>query len=430
MAYAERIVIVGAGFGGLATALFLARMAPEKEVVLIDRSEFHFYTPWLYEVASAFLGHSSLELRLRTLSTIPLKKIVQLARLSNLRFKHQEVGSIDFSQKTISFLNEQTIVYDRLVLSLGLETFYGGVEGADQYAYSFYLLNDVMELRKRMKDLLTRKEAFSLSVIGGGAVGVEYICELACAFRKAGLQERVSLRLIDLFPEVLFRFPTRMRRRATARLRSLGVELCMDTAVHKVSREAIVLGPRPRQPDELTLTSPFKEDVELSSSLVVWAAGARPNSLLSAMNLPLDDKGRLKVLPQLQVEGHPDVFALGDSISILSEARPRVHQASAWIALRQARYLARYLSGKRSGVFLSAKSAPAIVTLGAMHGTSTFFGRSFSGFGIFILRRFVDLNYLRKILPFFEAFKLWVEAVRLFSKNDFYGIKATTTKER
>jgi len=298
------VVIVGAGFGGLECALRL-KGAPVK-ITLVDRRNHHLFQPLLYQVATASLATSEIAWPIRYL----------LRDRSDVTTLFATVSGIDADNKRVLLDDGDTLPYDTLVLATGARHAYFGHDEWEPFAPGLKTLEDATTLRRRILVAFERAERESdpekraalltFVIVGAGPTGVEIagtIAELARDtlppdFRNIDThQARVVL--IEAGPRVLAGFADDLSAYAQASLESIGVEVVLGQAVTECSADGVVYGGK-----------------QLPARTLIWAAGVRASPAAEWLHAAADRAGRLQVLPDLTVPGHPDIFAVGDTVMI------------------------------------------------------------------------------------------------------------------
>ncbi|MBC7173709.1 MAG: NAD(P)/FAD-dependent oxidoreductase, partial [Polyangiaceae bacterium] len=332
------VVIIGGGFAGLQAAKGL-RSAAGIAVTLIDRENHHLFQPLLYQIATAALSPGSI--------AVPIRSVVSGA--VNVRVLLGEAASADLERKVLKLKDGAELSYDRLIVAAGARTNYFG---HDEWADNAIGLKDLRDaIRIREKILLTfeaaereddpevRKRMLSFVVIGGGPTGVEMagaIAELgklvlARDYRRIR-GEDIRVTLLEMADRLLLPFTPELSASATKQLRELGVEIRTGVCVTDVRPGEVHAG-----------------DEVFPGSAIVWASGVRPVPLASALGLPTDRSGRIVVDAFCNVEGHSDVFALGDIAAFVPEGSDRALPGLAPVAIQQGRYIADLLQRDRLG---------------------------------------------------------------------------------
>lgn len=328
MARRPEVVIIGAGFGGLAAAQEL-ESAPV-DVTIVDRNNFHTFQPLLYQVATAGLNAADV--------AYPVRGIFQ--RQPNATFRRGTVTGVDWETRTIQ-LEDGTLAFDHLIVAAGAVTHHFGVEGAAEHAFPLYELRDAIRLRNHVlarfeaaatDPSIVEDGALTFVVVGGGPTGVEVagaLIELISIvlrrdFRSGELDvERARVVLVEMADEVLTEFHPASRRHAQEILAARGVEVCTGATVERVTATRVHLSGRD----------------ELAAHTLVWAAGVRPNPLAAAIDATTAPTGRLVVEDDLRLPDHPEAFAIGDIAAIGGPDRPLPLLAP--VALQSGRHAAR-----------------------------------------------------------------------------------------
>src|ERR1700690_3302559 len=300
----HRVVIVGAGFGGLETAHWLA--GPPVSITLVDRRNHHLFQPLLYQVATASLATSEI--------AWPIRYLMRDRREVTTLFAN--VNGVDAQAKRVLLDDGDTQPYDTLILATGARHAYFGHDEWEPFAPGLKTLEDATTLRRRILVAFERAERetdpqrraalLTFVIIGAGPTGVELagtIAELAQDtlppdFRNIDTQ-KARVVLIEAGPRVLAGFADDLSAYAQTSLESLGVEVILGQAVTECSADGVTYGGQ-----------------SLQAKTLIWAAGVRAPPAAEWLGAPADRAGRLQVLPDLTVPGHPDIFAIGDTVVI------------------------------------------------------------------------------------------------------------------
>jgi NADH dehydrogenase len=330
-----QVVIVGAGFGGLAVARALHRLPVD--VTLVDRRNFTTFQPLLYQVATAGLNDADVAHPIRGL----------FHRQHNLHVRQGEVVAVDETRKVVRFADEREVPYDHLVLAIGAVATWFGVEGAEEHGLPLYTLPDAVALRNHIIERFEAADAdpglvdqgeLTFVVVGGGPTGVETAGALAELFAVVFRRDyptlpvsRARVVLVEARDELLTPFSSASQRAALETLRGRQVEVRLGEAVDEVT------------PDHVR----FASGEVLPTRTVIWAAGVRANPLAADLGLPTVRSGRIQVAPDLSVPGHPGVWAIGDVAAAngprgggpLPQLAPVAMQAGAHVANQIGRIL-------------------------------------------------------------------------------------------
>ena len=330
-----QVVIVGAGFGGLAVAKGLARV--EADITLIDRQNHHLFQPLLYQVATAGLSPADIAWPVRQL----------FRRQRNVRVMMGEVTSID-PERRVVMVGHGPIAYDWLVLATGATHGYFGRDDWAIHAPGLKSLDDAVAIRRRLllafeqaemaasPELATRLLTFA--IVGGGPTGVEMagaVAELARKALAADFREidprRTRVLLLEAGPRLLPAFPEPLSRYTEAALRRLGVEVRTGQAVTHCDADGVTVG------GEM-----------VSAGTIVWAAGVSASPAARWLGVSGDRAGRVPVAKDLRAPGQERIFVIGDTALVTNtDGRPVPGIAPA--AKQQGAYVARWLSAKLYG---------------------------------------------------------------------------------
>lgn len=322
-----RVVVVGAGFGGLAAARALR--GADAQVVVVDRQNHHLFQPLLYQVATAALAAPDIASPIRSILRRQANAIVLLA----------EVRSVDPHRRVLE-LDEGGIAYDHLVIAAGARHSYFGHDAWEARAPGLKTLEDALEIRSRV--LLAFEEAersphpaaraalLTFVVVGGGPTGVELAGALAEISRYTLARDfrfidpaESRVHLVEAGPRILSSFDEDLSARSVAYLQELGVTVHTGTAVTGVDAGGVDLGER-----------------RIEARTVLWAAGVVASPLGRSLGVPLDRVGRVIVRPDLTVPGHPEVSVVGD-LAHFAGADGRPLPGVAPVATQQGRHAAR-----------------------------------------------------------------------------------------
>ena len=326
---AHRVVIVGAGFGGLNAAEKLAS-APVS-ITVIDQKNYHTFQPLLYQVATAGLSPGEI--------ADPIRSI--LSRHRNIEVLMAEVTGFDLERRVVK-TPEQEIPYDSLVVAAGASHAYFGHEEWEPFAPGLKTIEDALEIRRRVLlafELAERRAAagegndpLNFVVVGAGPTGVELAGTLAEICRHALADDfrtidprRARIHLIEGGPVVLPAYPPDLSRSALEQLRHLGVEVSTSAMVTKIEPGVIYMG-----------------DTPMNAAVILWAAGVAASPLGKKLGVPTDRAGRVLVQADLSIPAHPEVFVIGD-LAALKDASGKLLPGVAPVAIQQGRFAAKLI---------------------------------------------------------------------------------------
>ncbi|VIO67705.1 NAD(P)/FAD-dependent oxidoreductase [Bradyrhizobium ivorense] len=332
----HRVVIVGAGFGGLEAAFGL-KGAPV-EITLIDRRNHHLFQPLLYQVATASLATSEIAWPIRYL----LRDRPEVTTL------FANVGGVDAANKRVLLDDGGSVPYDTLILATGARHAYFGHDEWEPFAPGLKTLEDATTLRRRILVAFERAERetdpevraalLTFVVIGAGPTGVEMAGTIADLARDTlprdfrHIDTRMArVVLIEAGQRVLPAFPDDLSAYAQRALESLGVEVVLGQPVTECTADGVVYGGN-----------------KLAARTIVWAAGVRASRAAEWLGAPADRAQRLQVEPDLTVPGHPEIFAVGDTVTIKGPDGKQV-PGIAPAAKQEGRYAAALIKARLNG---------------------------------------------------------------------------------
>ena len=324
-----RVVILGAGFGGLTAAKALAK---EADVTVVDRHNFQTFLPLLYQVATAGLAADHV--------AHPVRGAL---RKSGVKFRMGSPISVDHKNKSVKLDSSEVLEFDHLVVALGSATADFGVAGVAENALGMKSVHEAIGIRaevmRRFEDLCRFEDQtrLSLSVVGGGPTGVEMAGALAELKQgplkndEANAAQHIDIYLIEAGPRILPMFSEKLSARAKQDLEKLGVKVLLNTAVQEVKpRQILIKGANP-----------------IPSEVTIWAAGVKGEPTGALLNLPLEGS-RISVAQNLQVNHYPHIWAIGD-ISGAKGADGKFLPMVAPVAMQQARWVAKQIMRANRG---------------------------------------------------------------------------------
>lgn len=329
-----KVVILGAGFGGLNAARALDPIA---DVTLVDRHNFQTFLPLLYQVATAGLAADHVAHPIRS-----------ALRKTKVKFRMGSPISIDHKHKSIKLDSSETLEFDYLIVALGSATSDFGVKGVADHALGMKSVNEALLIRssimRRFEDLCRFEDEteLSVSVVGGGPTGVEMagaIAELVrgpLASDQANAARHIRVNLIEAGPRLLPSFHALLSAKTGKDLTKLGVKVFTSTSVKEVKSTSIILG----------------DGTKLNSHITVWAAGVSGEPTIEKLKLPIE-RGRVKVEPTLEVTNYPYIFAIGD-VAGAKDQKGRPLPMVAPVAMQQARFVAKQIARKSKNQSLEA----------------------------------------------------------------------------
>ena len=317
-----QICILGGGFGGLYTALYLSKFSWSRKctITLVEQKDRFLFTPLLYELLTA-------ELQPREIAPSYQK----LLRSTNIQFCQDRMTGVDLKNQEVDLESGDRQGYDYLIIAVGNKGRVPKIPGAE-YAINFRTLADVESIEAKL-ELLKRSGRVKLqvAVVGAGASGVELACKLADRLPK-----QAQIRLIDRSSEILKDFSTPLRSAAYRALNQRNIKIDLETKLSKITTESICL------------ISSQNEAFSLPADLVLWTAGVESHeSILNLEYCQLDFYGKILTLPTLQLIDYPEVFALGDAAKIYDNSQ--FVPTTAQVAYQQASLIAKNIQASLKG---------------------------------------------------------------------------------
>jgi NADH dehydrogenase len=393
---AHRVVILGGGFAGLSAALAL-RSTPA-DVTLIDRRNFHLFQPLLYQVATGSLSPGEISSPLRS----------TLSRQRNTRVLLEEVASIDPDARCVTFTDGNAVEYDTLVVGLGSITSYFGHDDWRKHALGLKSIEEATEMRRRVFTAFEKAELEGMKgpspwltfvIVGAGATGVELAGALSEISRKtlkddfrAIDPDMAQILVLDQSSRVLPTFSPKLSAKAERELLKLGVRVRLGVSVTHVDENGVTL----KTADGRTET--------IAAKTALWAGGVAAPPIAAALAQATNAKqikGRIAVLPDLTIPGHPEIFVTGDLAAL---ARPDgAHRGEmlpgvAQVAMQQGRYagrqIARRLSGKQPLPPFSYFDRGDMAVIGRASAVANIFGFEVWGLPAWLVWLFIHLLYL------------------------------------
>jgi NADH dehydrogenase len=323
------VVIIGAGFGGLQAAHAL-RNAPIK-LTVIDRNNHHLFQPLLYQVATAGLSPGDI--------CVPIR--FTLRKQKNTEVLLAEVTGIDVEQQRV-IMGERSIPYDYLIIATGV---YDNYFGHDEWERSAPGLKTIVDATKLRRNILLAFEAAELEtdpekirelltfvLVGAGPTGVEMAGAIAELAHKALVSDfrhidprSARIILVEAAPRILGTFPEVLANKAQRELTSLGVEVRTSAPVEVIDDEGVVVAGE-----------------RIKTKNVIWSAGVKASKAGQWLKAEVDRAGRVKVMPDLSVPGHANIFVIGDTASTMQDGK--LLPGVAPVAMQAGRYVASVIT--------------------------------------------------------------------------------------
>lgn len=401
-----RVVILGAGFGGLAAARGLRHA--DVDVTVIDRRNYHLFQPLLYQVATAGLSPAQI--------AMPIRRI--LSRQANVIVLMERVEGIDKESRTVHTTNNR-IGYDYLIVATGARHAYFGKDEWAETAPGLKTIADATEIRARILSAFERAEAIddeterqrflTFVVVGGGPTGVELAGAIAELARKVIIRDfrridpsSARVVLVEAGNVVLPAMPPKLSEEARRHLKILGVDVCLGEAVTRCDAEGVALaGGR-----------------QIRSSCVLWAAGVMASKAAKWLGVPADHAGRVHVDRNLNPPGNREVFVIGDTASVIGKGGrpvPGVAPAAKQMGEHAARAILAGLDGRTIGPF-GYRDFGNLATIGRKAAVADFRRIRLSGFSAWLVWNIAHLWFLVGFRNRAVVFMDWALAYVLYDR--------------
>ncbi len=329
-----RVVIVGAGFGGLQAARALNKVPVD--VTVIDRSNHHLFQPLLYEVATAVLSPADI--------SAPIRNI--LKKQTNTRVILAEVTGVDLKQQWV-LIHDRSVPYDYLILATGARHSYFGHDAWEPFAPGLKSITDATAIRRKIllafeaaeieTDLEKQRALMTFVLVGAGPTGVEMSGAIAELAHKALASDfrnidptSARIILVEAAPRILTAFPEVLAKKAQKALNRLGVEVRTQAPVEAIDENGVVIAGKP-----------------LAAKTVIWTAGVTASPAGKWLGVETDRVGRVKVSGDLTIPGHPNIFVIGDTASVIENGKQLPGMAP--VAMQEGRYVASMIAHRVAG---------------------------------------------------------------------------------
>lgn len=396
------VIIIGAGFGGLFAARALAKKPVD--VILIDKNNFHTFTPLLYQVATCALDPSEI--------AYPVRSIFRKSK--NVKFLIGELTEIKTARKEVvvrADKNNHKLSYDYLILAGGSQTNFFGNQDIIQNSFDLKTLSDAVDLRNHILRLFEkavwtddpdiRDALLTFVVVGGGPTGIETAGAIYELYNHVLDQEfssedlRAKVVLVEMQSSILNAYPERLRKSARSQLESLGVEIKLGFRVTKVGKGYVELS----------------DGLVIKTHTMIWSVGVEGTSLADMLGEELGPGNRVRVERTMQVEGSEDIFCIGD-MSYLEDRNGNPYPQVIPVAQQQAGLAANNILAKIANNDLSLfeyHDRGSMATIGRSRAVAWLYNRiPFSGFLAWIAWLFFHLVTLMGFRNRLNVFINWV----------------------
>jgi NADH dehydrogenase len=327
-----QVIVVGAGFAGVAAAKELGRKGVR--VLLIDSNNYHQFQPLLYQLATSQIGVSAI--------ARPIRSVFR--RLRCVKVLTAEVASVDVANHAVTTVEGETLRAQVLVIAVGAVPNFFDTPGAEEHALPLYSVTDATRLSTSLTRLLDQADrepgvSVDLIVIGGGPTGVETAGAMAenvkfvvTKYFSPELAARCHVHLVDMIPTVLNMFSSKSQEYTRQRLTKIGVQLHMGVGVTEVRTDGVTLA----------------DGTDIPGQMVVWAGGLKAGDLIANSGLTQGKGGRIDVRPDLTAPGYEGVYVIGDAANMTDAAGAKLPQLGS-VAQQSGKWAARNIHADISG---------------------------------------------------------------------------------
>lgn len=405
------------------------QLLKEYNIVLIDKNNYHLYTPALYEAATTATDDAS-PINLKRVLATPFEEIL---KGRPIKFIQGKVVKIGVQTKTIYFDDHTSFNFEYAVFALGSEPAYFNIPGLKEHSIPLKWLDNAITIRSKIKQKFEEKkdgDNFNVLIGGGGPNGVEFTTELAGYLkhlnRKSGKKINYKIMIIEGEPTILPGFDEKIVKKSAIRLNKLGIEIKPGFVISRVNENSAQINKM--RPASVPTGNIHALAQNLPFDILIWSGGVDANSLLRSTALKLEKRGRAEVKQSLACvspDPHLDIaekiYAIGDNACFYDSISKKPVPGTAQIAIEQAKVAAenifRDLTGK-SKIKYNHKSYPFAIPIGGKYAVCKFGFLVIAGFLGWIIKQLIELYYLFSITDNGNAFWRWLRGVTIFSKND------------
>ena len=393
----KKILVLGAGYAGLQTVTKLQKhvSAEEAEITLVNKNKYHYESTWLHEASAGTISYEDL--------IYPVESVLKKDKVN---FVNAEVTKIDRNAKKVE-TDSGIFNYDILVVALGFETETFGINGMKDYAFQIENVDTARHLSRHIEDKFANyaaskeKNDNDLAILVGGAgfTGIEFLGELTDRIpelcNKYGVnQEKVRITCVEAAPKMLPMFSDELVNYAVKYLEDRGVEFKIATPIVACNQKGFVVKIN-------------DQEQQLEAGTSVWAAGVRGSQLMEA-SFEGVKRGRIVNKQDLTIEGHDDIFVIGDVSAFIPAGEERPLPTTAQIAMQQGEHVAKNIKHILNGeatVDFEYVDRGTVCSLGSHDGVGIVYGRDIAGKKAAFMKKVIDTRAIFKIGGVGLAFK-------------------------
>ena len=393
----KKVIIIGAGFGGLSAANELAK--ENLQITIIDKTNHHLFQPLLYQVATAALSPADIAIPIRS----------AFSQNKNVEILLGEVKSIDKEKKKV-FFDDSEIDFDYLIIATGSRHSYFGNDKWEKYAPGLKTLNDALKIREiillsleaaeKEKDPIKKQKHLNFVIIGGGPTGVELAGAIAEIVNKNIIPDfrnidasMTKVYMIEGLPNILSSYPETLSNKARNELKKLGVQIILNEKVSEINENGV------------RVSNQFIE-----SKNILWAAGNQASSLIRKCGIQSDRAGRAIVNDDLSISNHSEIFVIGDAAAVKNH-KAEYLPAIAPVAIQQGKYVAKVISGELKGKprnKFKYKDRGTMATIGKAKAVAVIKGLRLSGLIAWFTWCFVHILFLINFRNKLRVMSEWI----------------------
>jgi len=399
----KKVVIIGAGFGGLTAAKTLAKY--NIPTTIIDKTNHHVFQPLLYQVATTALSPADIATTIRSV----------FSENKNVKVFLGEVTSIDKENKKVLF-NGSEIDFDYLIVAAGSRHSYFGKNDWEKYAPGLKTLNDALKIREKIllslesaekeTDPAKKQKYLNFVVIGGGPTGVELAGAISEIVSKNVIPDfrnidasMTKVYLVEAMSKILTTYPDKLSTRALEDLKKLKVDVILNEKVTEVNEKGVRVGER-----------------FIESNNILWAAGNQVSPLIKSLGTETEKSGRAVVKDDLSLKENENIFIIGDAAAVQND-KGEYLPAIAPVAMQQGRYVAKVISkslsaNKRKKFKYNDRGTMA--TIGKAKAVGVVKGFKLSGFLAWLAWSFIHIMYL---IGFRNRLRVMIEWIWYYITN-------------
>ena len=399
----KKVIIIGAGFGGLSAAKKLA--GSDFQLTIIDKTNHHLFQPLLYQVATAALSPGDI--------ANPIRSV--FSEQKNVQVLLGEVTSINKEQNIVHF-NGSSIEFDYLIIATGSSHSYFGKNEWEKYAPGLKTINDALKIRERIllsleaaekeTDPAKRQKYLNYVVVGGGPTGVELAGAISEIVNKNLISDfrninasMTKVYLVEALPKILSSYPDELSRRALDDLKKLEVEVLLNQKVVDINESGVKVGDR-----------------FIQTKNVLWAAGNQVSPIIKNLGVETDKSGRAIVNDDLTINNYENIFVIGDAAAVKNEKEEYL-PGIAPVAMQQGKYVAKIINKNLRGNSrrrFKYKDRGIMATIGKAKAVALIKGFKFSGVFAWLLWSIVHVLFL---ISFRNRLKVMAEWIWYYITN-------------